>query len=268
MERIILGDGISGYIIAACLEYKGIHFRIVGNGLYKAPDILLLECETYLELTKYLTLFNIDTKEFNKYIKEVNIGFINEKFELIDSPDEELLCNYYQKQTRDATAASMSNGKSHFDAIDLSLVYKHLQNRYKKYHETIDITKEYVEELKKEKHCIIYNTIFGTECNNHEPTLVYLTKNNELNFDGYDYVYDCRISTKIKRYTKKYIEYFENPNIENQIIIKNYYKSPMIYKSTNIKLNNIWIDISRNATRTQLKQEDIIKYVITEEISY
>ena len=47
--------------------------------------------------------------------------------------------------------------------------------------------------------------------------------------------------------------------------IKNYYNEPAIYKTYNPKKDFTWIDISRNATHTQLKQEDIIKYILENE---
>lgn len=42
----------------------------------------------------------------------------------------------------------------------------------------------------------------------------------------------------------------------------------MIYNTFNAKTNSNWIDISRNATKTQLKQEDIINYMINESGNY
>ena len=45
MEYIILGDGMSGLIIAATLDYLGKDFIIYGKGEYKSPPIMLLECD-------------------------------------------------------------------------------------------------------------------------------------------------------------------------------------------------------------------------------
>ena len=43
MKNIILGDGITGYVIAACLNYNNEKFQIYGNGKYSPPAILLLK---------------------------------------------------------------------------------------------------------------------------------------------------------------------------------------------------------------------------------
>ena len=44
--------------------------------------------------------------------------------------------------------------------------------------------------------------------------------------------------------------------------IKNYYDAPRIYTITDPKTKSTWVDIGRNATHTQTKQDDIIKYIV------
>lgn len=269
MERIILGDGISAYIIATCLETRGIYFTIYGNGKYKAPNILLLEYDNNYLKNRYFNIFNIYDDDIEKYIKHVKIGYMKDYDEIINSPDETMLSNYYRKQTRVASAASMSNGKTSFDAIDLKKIYYKLKDKYSKYFIEKEITTDFVEELKSQKHTIIYNTIIPTDKNNNECSIEYIrpTNNwiiNEFLSSEYDYIYDCRLNTRIKRYTKETVEYRMKPaeSVKPLIEIKNYYFPPKIYKESNMKNNSFWYDISRNATKTQLKQEDIIKYVL------
>ena len=69
MRNIILGDGITGYIIAACLNYNNETFKIYGDGNYKAPSILLLKCKTYNDIFDYFNIFEIPFNAKNIDIK-------------------------------------------------------------------------------------------------------------------------------------------------------------------------------------------------------
>ena len=77
MENVILGDGITCYIIAACLDYDGKKFKIYGNGNYKPPSILLLKYKTKEELKHYFYIFGIEYNDENikEYTKRINIGY-------------------------------------------------------------------------------------------------------------------------------------------------------------------------------------------------
>ena len=109
----------------------------------------------------------------------------------------------------------------------------------------------------------IYNTIFPTRLNNYKPSIEYVcVRNNDLK--GYDYVYDCNMISKVKRYTAKYEERISEGDYYD-FKIKNYYEPPQIYMTFDPKSNVKWFDISRNATKTQLKQEDIINYLVKDE---
>ena len=59
----------------------------------------------------------------------------------------------------------------------------------------------------------------------------------------------------------EYVEYISNPG-HYDFTIKNYYDAPRIYTITDPKTQSTWVDIGRNATHTQTKQEDIIKYIV------
>ena len=132
--------------------------------------------------------------------------------------------------------------------------------KYEKYVIYGDIKKESFESLKD---CTIYNTIFPTEFNNNEPSIEYISV-NKTNLKGYNYIYDCNKNPRIKRMTPEYVEYISNPG-HYDFTIKNYYEAPRIYTITDPKTQSTWIDISRNATKTQLKQEDIINYLVKDE---
>ena len=109
----------------------------------------------------------------------------------------------------------------------------------------------------------IYNTIFPTRLNNYEPSIEYICASN-TDLKGYDYVYDCNMLSKVKRYTTNYEEHISDEE-HYDFKIKNYYESPQIYMTFDPKSNIKWFDISRNATKTQLKQEDIINYLVRDE---
>lgn len=259
MKRIILGDGMSGMIIAACLDYLGYDFIIYGKGEYKSPPIMVLECDA-ISKQRYANIFGID--DINSYICQITIGYLF-KDKIYNSPNETMLYNYYLKQSRVKSGSSMSNSKTKFTAIDLNKVYNKL---YKKYKNKIITDSIPVYELEHDyKHTIVYNTIFDTNANNYKPSFEYIEKTS-YNTLGYSYIYDCNIESNIKRITPVSKEYLSNDKLNHNLIeIKNYYNEPAIYKTYNPKKDFTWIDISRNATHTQLKQEDIIKYILENE---
>lgn len=259
MNNIILGDGITGYIIAACLDYNNEKATIIGEGNYKAPSILLLKYKNNEELEEYFHIFGIDYNDenINKYTKQIKIGYTNDGCKtILEKPTQDMINNYLMKQRRDITDSSMSDGINEFKAIDLKLIYEHLKKYYEKWHkkEKISIDIFYKDNV------TIYNTVFPTKANNFEPSIEYICTNKN-NIGEFDYVYDCSLSSKAKRYTKDYSEYSSYIN-DYDFEIKNYYNAPQIYCCYDSKRNFTWIDISRNATKTQLKQEDIIKYLV------
>lgn len=259
MNNIILGDGITGYIIAACLDYNNEKATIIGEGNYKAPSILLLKYKNDEELEEYFHIFGIDYTDENikLYTKDINVGYTIDNCEtIVSEPTQDMINNYLIKQHRDTTESSMSDGINKFKAIDLKLVYEHLKKHYEKWHKKEKISTDifYLE------NATIYNTVFPTKANNFEPSIEYICTNKK-DIQDYDYVYDCNLNSKAKRYTKDYTEY-ANYISDYNFEIKNYYNSPQIYCAYDSKRNFTWIDISRNATKTQLKQEDIIKYLV------
>ena len=259
MEYIILGDGMSGLIIAATLDYLGKDFIIYGKGEYKSPPIMLLECDA-ISKKRYADIFDID--DIDSYIHHITVGYLfNDK--IYDTPDETMLYNYYLKQSRVKSNASMSNSKNKFDAIALNKVYDKLYEKYKNKIITDSIP---IYEIDYEyRHATVYNTIFDTTANDYEPNFEYIEKTTYNNL-GYSYVYDCNIKSNVKRITPTTKEYLSNDELNHDFIkIKNYYNEPAIYKTYNPKRDFTWIDISRNATHTQLKQEDIIKYILENE---
>lgn len=256
MEYIILGDGMSGLIIAATLDYLGKDFIIYGKGEYKSPPIMLLECDA-ISKKRYADIFDIN--DIDSYIHHITVGYLfNDK--IYDTPDETMLYNYYLKQSRVKSSASMSNSKNKFDAIALNKVYDKLYEKYKNKIITDSIP---IHEIDYDyKHATVYNTIFDTTANDYEPNYEYIEKTTYNNL-GYSYVYDCNIKSNVKRITPTSKEYLSNDELNHDFIkIKNYYNEPAIYKTYNPKRDFTWIDISRNATHTQLKQEDIIKYIL------
>lgn len=265
MKNVILGDGITGYIIAACLNYNNEDFVIYGDGNYKAPSILLLKYKNDEERDKFFHIFEIPITEENisEYTLGVNVGFTNDYcLSVYNKPNQIMIDNYLAKQERSKNSSSMSNSDTSFLAIDLKKVYKLLQERYKNKFIEDDISIENIKS-KYNKDVTIYNTIFKTEANNFEPSIEYICVcHNDTK--GYHYVYDCNKNSNIKRLTPLTTEYFEKPGYYD-FIIKNYYEEPKIYSTCNIKSNVTWIDISRNATKTQLKQEDIINYLVKDE---
>lgn len=263
MNYVVLGDGISGYIIASYLKNKHKKVLIYGNGKYNPPSILILKCNNINDIKKYFKIFGIkyNSKNIKKFVRPILIGYTDDYCKTIyNIPTEEMKKNYLLKQKRNVTVTAMSDSLNSFLAIDLKLVYEYLKKKLEKNVIYADIEKWQFENI---KNCKVYNTIFETTLNDNKPKHEYITE-NIYNIQHYDYVYDCNINSNIKRISKDYIEHIKSPGTYIAKI-NNFYEEPRIYTITNIKSQSSWVDIGRTATKTQMKQEDIIQYLIDNE---
>ena len=262
-NHYIIGDGLSGLIIASCLRHKKIkNIDIIGNGEYKAPSVILLKYKSKAQLRKYFEIFKIEMTEenINTYTKKIKVGFMNDE-KVLDAPTPEMLEVYYKKQRRKKTDSAMSDGLSSFNAILLDKVYDKLKDDFAKDIIYDTITYNTIDALKQEPNSVVYNTVIPTEANINFAKKEYIEIAN-TSLGKYDYIYDCRKKSSIKRISNNCIEHIKHPLLISASKIKNYYQSPTIYTAHNVKLNSTWIDISRRATKTQLKQEDIIDFII------
>lgn len=225
----IIGNGISAVVISYCLEKLNIEHKVYGSGVFYAPELLYLKNDKY-EL-------------FSKYSKElVTVGYIDDSGNVTDTLSDDMYKNYLAKQNRQVTNSAISDGLSTFEAINLKQFY----NDFDK----LKIIDKRVSLSDFNTSDIILNTVFPFD-ENKEPNWLYLkTAKNDIG--DFSYIYDCR-NNNIKRITKNTIEYI-SPQ-EDTIKIKNYYDSPEIKFKDNV------VYISRNASQTQLKIEDIIEYI-------
>lgn len=262
MKNVILGTGISAYIIAACLDYDNEDFVICGNGNYTPPSILYLKYDSQEELEYYFNIFGIPCNDMTRecYTKEVKIGFLGDDGIVHECPTDKMIENYYKKQNRRKTDSAMSDGRNTFNAIRLDKIYKWLESRFAGRTKEVFLNEKYIKELYDEGDMKIYNTVFGSLCNDNTPEYEYIKYSKSMPI-GFDYVYDCRANTNVKRYSDSHTELFKYDGTDCVKCI-NYYHSPTIYSTKDIKKNVEWIDISRNASKTQLKQEDIIEYML------
>lgn len=260
MDNIILGNGLSGLIIASILDYYKHDFEIYASGKYIPRNIALLKYNNDIELQLLGNILQI--QDIKKYTKHIKIGYKVGNI-TTNIPTDFMIDNYLSKQNRNKANSSMSDGVNEYDAILLNDIYNILYERYSNKIKDIFIGKEVLDNLLKLENTNIYNTIFDTKCNNNSPTLEYVIE-TENDIGDYDYIYDCSSDSNAKRYTSYTTEYYNDYNIYNYRTIKNYYEEPKIYKTNYIKNNINWYDISRNATKTQLKQKDIIYYLINE----
>lgn len=224
----ILGNGISAIICAICLDRLNIEYEIFGSGKYIAPPLL------YLKEDKYHL--------FDEYKKDlIKVGYLYEN-KIYDNLTDELKAAYLKKQNRKVTSSAVSDSVNEYYAVNLKDVYDNFdKSKIIDKYVTLDEFKEYD---------LVFNTIIPYE--NKESNYLYIKKEH-LDLGQYTYIYDCNLDSSIKRITENYVEYI-NP-VEGSIKIKNYYDEPQIMQKDNI------IYISRNATQTQLKIENIIDYI-------
>ncbi len=260
MNNIILGNGLSALIIASILDYFGKDFDIYASGQYRKQNISLLKYNNEEELIILGKLLQI--KAIHKYTKHIKVGYKIGNI-ITNMPSDSIIDNYLEKQHRDKANSSMSDGVNEYDAILLNEIYEILYKRYNNKIKDLFISKNVIDKLLESKNTNIYNTIIDTNCNDNTPTFEYIIEENN-DIGNYDYIYDCSKDSNVKRYTTSTTEYCSDYNIYKYRTIKNYYDEPKIYKTTYIKNNINWYDISRNATKTQLKQKDIIYYLVNE----
>lgn len=232
MKRVIIGNGISAIIIAICFDKLGIDYEIYGSGTFVPPPLLILKND------KYHLFDNIQRKK-------VKVGYLHDGTIYDIIPTEEVKAEYFKKQNRQVKSSSMSDGLNEFYAIDLKDVYNSF--------DTSKIIDKKVSLEDFDKDTIIYNTVFPLHNDNCE----YLYIVPEINDTGeYSYIYDCNLTSDIKRITPSSTEYIKP--VQGSIKVKNYYEEPKIIRKDNV------IYISRNASCTQLKIEDIIDYIVEE----
>ena len=226
----IIGNGISAIIISHCLNKLNVEHKIYGSGVFYAPELL------YLKNDKYAL--------FSKYPKElVTIGYIDDSGNVTTTLSDDMYKNYLAKQNRQVTDSAISDGLSSFKAINLKQFYNDFDKS--------KIIDKKVSLSDFDTSDIVLNTVFPYD-ESKEPNWLYI-KNTKNDTQGFSYIYDCR-DNDIKRITKNTIEYIKPQ--ENTIKIKNYYDSP------EIKIRDNIIYLSRNASQTQLKVEDIIDYIL------
>ena len=233
MKRVIIGNGISAIVIAICFDKLGIDYEIYGSGTYLPPPLLILKED------KYHLFDNIPRQE-------VKIGYLHDDTIYDIIPSEEAKVEYFKKQNREVKSSSMSDGLNKFYAINLRDVYNSF--------DTSKIINKKVSLDDFDKDTLIYNTVFPLHDDNCEYLYIVPEKNDTF---GYSYIYDCNLNSSIKRITPTSTEYINVPD-EGSIALKNYYEEPKIVRKDNV------IYISRNASCTQLKIEDIIEYIMGE----
>lgn len=232
MKRVIIGNGISAIVIAICFDKLGLKYEIYGSGTFVPPPLLILKND------KYHLFDNIQRKK-------VKVGYLHDGTICDIIPTEEVKAEYFKKQNRQVKSSSMSDGLNEFYAIDLKDVYNSF--------DTSKIIDKKVSLEDFDKDTIIYNTVFPLHNDNCE----YLYIVPEINDTGeYSYIYDCNLTSDIKRITPSSTEYIKP--VQGSIKVKNYYEEPKIIRKDNV------IYISRNASCTQLKIEDIIDYIMEE----
>lgn len=244
--KIILGNSISAYIIAACLMNKKEKFKLYIKENEFKPDILYLKCDS-LDIAKYyLSIFNVQHNIYD-YITTVRIGYYYDG-KINNTITEVAKKNYLFKQNRQEFMCSMSDASNNFLAIDLIKIYEHL----KKYIVASNLSLFY--DYKNTQNTI-YDTlnVLNVPIQAKNYGLEYIVPNDSLSTKNYSYIYDCS-NSNIKRYTSKYIEYLVSK--ADSIKITNYYDEPKFY------IKNNYIILGRNATKTQMKQKDIIDFIL------
>lgn len=252
MKHYIVGNSVTSYIIAATLDYLHYDFNIILNDRpLQIPPILLLKYEDDEELHTLFKIFNLELSIANieKYTKRIKVGYLYDgkvHSELTDSAK----MIYLKKQKRINSPTNVSDSMSSYNAILLHKIIPFLQDRYS--HTIVN--------KPLSKNVVIYNSIYNEKYSKNV-YLEYITK-EKIDLLDYDYVYDCNEHSKIKRYTQQFIEYIEKPAHTESFKIKNYYDAPTIYTTYDVLNDITTIDIGRLATQSQLKQEDVIKYIL------
>lgn len=252
MKHYLIGNSVTSYVIAATLDYLHYDFNIMLNDRpLQVPPILLLKYEGDEELHTLFKIFKLEPSITNieKYTKRIKVGYLYDgkiHSELTDSAKT----TYLKKQKRTNSASNVSNSINSYSAILLNKIVPFLQDRY---------SHTLVNEIPSEN-AIIYNAMYNEKYSKNV-YFEYITK-EKIDLLDYDYVYDCDEHSKIKRYTQHFIEYIEKPTHIESFKIKNYYNEPTIYTTYNVLNNVTTTDISRLATQSQLKQEDVIKYIL------
>ena len=255
--NIILGNGISSYIIAACLNFFDKEFVMLRtSNVSHMPSIMLLKYKTKKQLKMYFKLFGIkyNKKNIAEYCKEIKVGYLyNGKIR--DKMTSEMKRSYLKKQNRKNSSTAVSDNIQTFDAILLHKVFDKLRCDYQRnvvYRQNIDIN-----ELAKSYN--IFDTTKTIDLNGEEFD-EYLIKECPIDLGEYDYVYDCDEYSTVKRYSKGMTEHIREPN-EQHIHITNYYGNPRVFDEYDLICNTHHLHIGRYATQSQTKQEDIIKYM-------
>lgn len=252
MDNVILGNSISAYTIAACLDYFHEDFVIYSNcDASDMPPIMLLKYSNEKELATYGKLFGIDNiRDFTKTIK---IGYLYDGI-VHDDITDEIQLYYLLKQGRELTKSSLSDKLSSFNAIKLNEIYDELKRKYSDRVCLNGISNKFIEQLKKESN--VYDTITPVY-NNYRGKYEYVTNTCYQDLLDYDYIYDCNPGSPVKRFSKNCTEYIKCPEQPYKQIV-NYYNPHTVYIE---KSDFEYIRIGRSATKTQTKQEDIIKYM-------
>lgn len=252
MHNAILGNGISAYVIAACLDYFDQPFTIFCRSLNShIPPILLLKYSDEHELRNYAKIFDISNIE--AYTTRVKVGYLY-KGVIYDKATEEMSNSYLRKQLRDKTKSALSDSLSSFNAIRLDKIFEKLKTKYQHKVKVFDFNETFIDEINSL--CVVYDTMFPIK--SERPAFFEYLKNEcKLDLLDYDYVYDCDEDSDVKRYSRNCTEYIREPEPE-YVEILNYYDPTSVYINP---LRNC-IKIGRYATKTQTKQEDIINYMI------
>lgn len=245
--RVVIGNGLSAFVIGSCLKYLNEDFVIIDNfNKYKPilPPIALLRIDNIQEKKLYCDIF----KTNNSSIKKIKLGYLfNNK--IYNTPTEEMKRNYFEKQNRVINASSMSDGLNSYYAIDLSLIFSSIKEYLKNNISTTMI-----------KGDIIYDTTPFLKDDNYSYEFI-KSNNYEVSCPSkYSYVYDCNKFSSIKRFSRNNIELLHE--FKDSIKIKNYYEPfrVIIEENESQKI----IHIGRIATHTQTKQKDIINYILGE----
>lgn len=253
MKNYIIGNSVTSYIIAATLDYLTLEFSIVLNDRpLTIPPLLLLKYESEQELVELFEIFKLELSLENrqKYTKRINVGYLYEG-KLHSKLTDKAKLVYLTKQKRLNSNSNMSDSLNSFNAILLHKIVPILQNRYA----------SKVVEKTEDKNSILFNSLYN-ENHSKNVYLEYITKEKLIDLLEFDYVYDCEETSNIKRYTTQFVEYFSKPTHINSFEIKNYYDEATIYTAYNVVRNQTTIDIGRLATQSQLKQEDVIRFIL------